>query len=146
MTRPLAIGAMMLLAALPMSARGQAAGAFTIAGETFTPDEILDARAMPDIGGTASITITLAPEAAGRLAAITRAREEKPAMVVLDGEALGNPEAPIVDGVLTIAGDFDVGEAEALAKRISGKDPLPEEFEESEPSPPAVMPNSFRYR
>lgn len=109
-----------------------AAGVFTIAGERFAAGDILDARAMPDIAGGAGIMISFAPAAAKRLAALTAAQIDKPVALALDGKVLAEPvvREAIEGGVLQISGDFTVAQAEALAKRISGKDPLPEEFEE----------------
>ncbi|SNS82789.1 hypothetical protein SAMN06295912_11831 [Sphingomonas laterariae] len=118
------------LAALLLMA--QAAGGFAIGGQAFQQAEILDARAMPELDGTASIMLTLDPAAAKRLEAITRAHLQKPVEVTLDGATIAAPVVaePITEGVLTIAGTFTLAQAEAMAKRISGKDPLPEEFEE----------------
>lgn len=118
------------LAALLLTA--QAAAGFAIGGESFAQADILDARALPDLGGNASIMLTLTPEAARRLETLSRAQLGKPLPMTLDGKPLMAliVREPIAGGVLTIAGAFTLPEAEALAKRISGKDPVPEEFEE----------------
>ena len=118
------LGALLLMA--------QSAGGFAIGGEGFAQADILDARALPDLGGGAQIMLTFAPEAAKRLEALSRARIAKPLPMTLDGKTLTTPivQEPLAGGVLTITGAFTLPEAEALAKRISGKDPVPEEFEE----------------
>lgn len=110
----------------------QTAGAFTIGGERFAQADILDARALPGLDGGAEIMLTFDPRAAKRLEALTRTRAAQPIAIALDGRTIASPAmtAPVTDGVLTIAGGFSLTEAEALAKRISGKDPVPEEFEE----------------
>lgn len=118
------------LAALLLMA--QSAGGFAIGGEPFAQAEILDARALPGLDGSAEIMLTLDPKAARRLETLSRAHLTKPLAMTLDGKPLVAPivQEPITGGVLTITGGFTLPEAEALAKRISGKDPLPDEFEE----------------
>jgi preprotein translocase subunit SecD len=118
------------LAALLLTA--QSAGGFVIGGESFAQADILDARALPDLGGGAEIMLTFDPKAARRLEALSRAQPAQPLTVTLDGKTIAAPTVaePITDGVLTLSGGFTLPEAEALAKRISGKDPVPEEFEE----------------
>lgn len=124
--------AALLLLLMAQSAMAQAGGGFAIGGAPFAQAEILDARALPDLGGGAQIMLTLDPKAAARLEALSRAHLAKPLAVTLDGKTLAEPivQEPIAGGVLTITGGFTLAEAEALAKRISGKDPLPDEFEE----------------
>lgn len=114
------------------AATAQTAAGFAVGGESFAQAEILDARALPGLGGDAEIMLTLDPTAARRLEALSRAHLAKPLPLTLDGKILVAPivQEPITGGVLTITGSFTLPEAEALAKRISGKDPVPEEFEE----------------
>jgi len=125
----------MIRTIIPLSAlfllTAQAAGGFAIGGENFAQADIIDARALPELDGTAAIMFTFDPKAARRLEALTRSQAAKPLAVTLDGATLASPVVPepITDGVLTIAGGFTMPQAEALAKRISGKDPVPEEFE-----------------
>jgi len=109
-----------------------ATGKLTIAGEAFAPSDVLDARAMPDPGGTAGIMLTLSPKAAARLAKLTAGLSGKPMIVALDGKPLLSEmiRGPIQDGVINIPGNYRTPQAEALAKRISGKDPLPEDLAE----------------
>lgn len=113
-------------------AAAQDPGRFTIAGELFAPDDIVDARAIPEPDGTAGVMVTLAESAAKRLEALTIAHRGKPVVLALDGATLSEPvvREPIPGGVLTIVGRYSVADAEALARRISGKDPLPDEFAE----------------
>lgn len=123
------------LVALSLAApavHAQSANGFAIGGEPFAQAEIIDARALPGLDGAAEIMLTLDPRAAKRLETLTQAQLTKPLPVTLDGQTIASPTVaePIAGGVLTIAGGFTLPEAEALAKRISGKDPVPEEFEE----------------
>lgn len=118
------------LVAAPVAA--QAGGALTIAGERFAATDILDARAMPDINGKAGVMLTLAPAAAKRLAAITAGLAGRPMTVALDGKPLLAEviRSPIRDGVIELPARYALADAEALAKRISGKDPLPDDLAE----------------
>ena len=119
-----------MLVAAPAAA--QAPAGFTIAGEAFAQRDILDARAMPDVDGTAGIMLTFTPQAAKRLETLTRAGVGKPMPIALDGKVLVEPtvDAPIDGGVVEVSGHFPMAEAEALAKRISGKDPLPDSMDQ----------------
>ncbi|PTD26139.1 SecDF P1 head subdomain-containing protein [Sphingomonas fennica] len=105
---------------------------FAIGGAPFQQAEILDARAMPEIDGSTSILLTFDPKAAPRLEKLSAANIGKPLAVTLDGRTIASPTVaePITTGTLTLTGSFTLPEAEALAKRISGKDPVPEEFED----------------
>lgn len=112
-----------------------AAGAernFTIAGETYPETEILDARAQPELDGTATIRITFSETAARRIALATQRLVGKPAHVALDEVTVADPivREPIRDGVIQLTGAWTIADAEALAKKISGKDPLPDSLEE----------------
>ena len=100
-------------------------GRFAIAGTLVTPRQVLDARAIPDLSGKPAIMVTLDPAAA---AAIARAAGASVA-VTLDDKPLGeSPAAALADShVVQVSGDFGGYEgATALARRISGKDPLPD--------------------
>lgn len=105
---------------------------FTIGGETFSEAEILDARAQPEIDGTATIRITFSEAAARRIALATEQLVGKPAHVALDEMTVADPivREPIRDGVLQISGAWTVRDAEVLARKISGKDPLPDSLEQ----------------
>lgn len=105
---------------------------FTIGGEAFAQADILDARAIPEIDGSASIMVTLNPKAAPRLARVARGRAGQPLPVRLDGAEIAAPRVvdPIGGGVISLTGSFTLPQAEAMARRISGKDPVPEEFAE----------------
>jgi preprotein translocase subunit SecD len=101
---------------------------FTIAGEPFSEAEIVDARAQPDISGKATIMITFDDNGRIKLARLSGANKAKPMPFVLDGQTLMAPVVtdPIIDGVAQITGMFTLTEAEVIAKKISGKPPLPD--------------------
>ncbi|WP_156678418.1 SecDF P1 head subdomain-containing protein [Sphingomonas profundi] len=124
------LAALLLLLAAPATAAAPAG--LTIAGEGFAQGDILDARAMPDMDGTAGIMLTFTPPAARRLLALTRTRVGKPLPMALDGAVLVEPvvDAPIEGGVIEVSVHMPLADAEALAKRISGKDPLPDSLDQ----------------
>ena len=107
-----------------------ATGDLMIAGERFSPADVLDARAMPDINGKVGIMLTLAPPAAKRLEDITATLVGKPMLVALDGKTLAAEliRKPIKGGVIELPGRWNLTDAEALARRISGRDPLPDDL------------------
>ena len=101
----------------------------TIAGEAFQRADILDARTVPDGRGSAAILLTFTPKGAAHLKALTAARAGTPLPILLDGAKIAEPtfSGGVDDGQLQISGDFgDFAAAAAVAKRISGKDPVPE--------------------
>ena len=139
MSRRLAL--ILSLAAMPLAVSAQttapaatpfATGALTIAGEAFAVTEVLDARALPDINGKVGIMLTLTPAAAKRLGGISAALVGKPMPVALDGKLLGGEvlRKPLTSGVIEIPGRWNLTDAEALARRISGRDPLPDDLAE----------------
>ncbi len=99
----------------------------TIAGERFAQKEIVDARSVADGAGPA-ILVTFGPTAAKRFAAITKANVGKPVTIALGATPLTSPIVlePIEAGSFQISGQKSFAEAATLARRISGKDPLPE--------------------
>ena len=105
---------------------------FQVASEVFGEAEILDARAQPELDGTSSIRITFNESAAKRIATVTMKLVGKPAHVELDNETVADPivREPIRDGVLQLTGPWTIDGATALAKKISGKEPLPDSLEE----------------
>jgi preprotein translocase subunit SecD len=105
---------------------------FTIAGKRFKEADIVDARALPDVNGTAAVLLTLDEKATKRLAQISKRNMRKPIEVALDGKTLVRPvmRSIISDGVLQLSGLFSLDEATRLAKRISGKEPLPDSLDE----------------
>ena len=105
---------------------------FQVAGEAFSEAEIVDARAQPELDGTSSIRITFNEGAAKRIAAMTQRLVGKPAHIALDRDTVADPivREPIQDGVLQLSGPWSLDGATALAKKISGKDPLPDSLEE----------------
>jgi len=131
--------ALLLFAAAPFAMQACAAepaakrfetGRLTIAGEPFAAAEIIDARALPDINKKVGVMLTLTPAAAKRLGEISRALVGKPMLVALDGKTLGAEliRKPVTGGVIEIPGRWSLSDAEALARRISGRDPLPDDL------------------
>jgi hypothetical protein len=99
-------------------------GSFAVAGTLIAPGEILDARSLPDMQGKPSLMVTITPAAAAAIHAA-------PGMdlpCTLDGKPLGaSPAGALADHVIQISGSFaDYDAAAALARRISGRDPLPD--------------------
>lgn len=138
MRRPLVIG-FVVVAALAMQAcyaqpappsSSYETGKLLIGGEVFAPGEVADARAMPDINKQVGIMISLTPTGASRLEGITRSLVGKPLLVALDGKTLSAElvRKPVAGGVIEIPGRWSLDAAEALARRISGKDPLPDDL------------------
>lgn len=107
-----------------------ATGKLSIGGEAFAPDEVMDARALPDINGKVGIMITLTPEAAKRLEGISGSLVGKPLLIALDGKSLAAElvRKPLLDGVIELPGRWNLTDGEALARRISGRDPLPDDL------------------
>ncbi|WP_374649496.1 hypothetical protein [Rhizorhabdus sp.] len=131
--------ALALIAAMPMAAPLTVAyaatlpfatGKLTIGGAAFTPAEVMDARALPDINGKVGIMLTLTPDAAKRLEGISGALVGKPLLIALDGKTLAAElvRKPIRDGVIELPGRWSLTDGEALARRISGRDPLPDDL------------------
>jgi hypothetical protein len=126
MTVPLAV----LPAIVHAAERPFATGKLSIGGEAFVPDEVMDARALPDINGKVGIMITLTPEATKRLEGISGSLVGKPLLIALDGKNLAAElvRKPILDGVIELPGRWNLTDGEALARRISGRDPLPDDL------------------
>ncbi len=105
---------------------------FTIAGQKFLERDIIDARPLPDLNGTAAILLTFEDKAAKRLAKLSRKNREKAVAINLDGKTLVRPifHNAIDDGIIQIIGLFTLDQATQLARRISGKDPLPDSLDE----------------
>ena len=105
---------------------------FTIGGEAFSEGEIIDARAQPDVTGKAAIMITFDDKGRAKLTKLSSDNKAKPLPFVLDGKTLMAPVVtdPIIDGVAQITGTFSITEAEMIAKKISGKPPLPDSLDE----------------
>jgi hypothetical protein len=128
-----AFGAALLLSGSAIAAKPAArppaktypTGAFVVAGHALKPADILDARAIPDMAGKPSLMVTLTP------AAITAIAPPADGTIAcaLDGKPLGTSPAGALssDHVLQLSGDFgDYTATAALARRISGRDPLPD--------------------
>jgi preprotein translocase subunit SecD len=103
-----------------------------IGGEHFTQSEILDARYLPSIDGQPMVMVTLSESAALRLQDVTKRNIKKAVAIVVDGKTIVSPTilTPIETGVIEIGGIESAPAAIALAKQISGKDPLPDSLEE----------------
>jgi hypothetical protein len=100
-------------------------GLFEVAGRKLAATDILDARAIPDMAGKPSLMVTLTPAAAAAIGGKTGAKLP----CTLDGKALGESpaDALAVDHIVALSGDFGNYDATAaLARRISGRDPLPD--------------------
>ena len=105
---------------------------FTIGGEPFGETEIVDARALPDVTGKVTIMLTFDEKGRVKLARLSSENKSKPLAFVLDSRLLMAPVVtmPIVDGIAQITGMFSLAEAEMIAKKISGKPPLPDSLDE----------------
>ncbi len=126
-----ALGLALLLAGSAMAAapakpvKTYPTGQFAVADHRIAPADILDARAIPDMTGKPSLMITLTPAAAAAIAAPAGAKLS----CSLDGKAIGTSptDALASDHILQLSGDFgDYAATAALARRISGRDPLPD--------------------
>ncbi len=118
-----------MLPAFLLALIAAAAPGLTIAGEPFAQADIMDARTVPDGGGQPALLLTFMPAGAARLKALTAAHDGQAIAILLDGTTLAEPilHGVIDDGQLQISGSFgSFDAAAALAKRIAGKDPVPE--------------------
>jgi preprotein translocase subunit SecD len=106
--------------------------AFSVGGEVFAEQDIVDARALPGMDGGIVIMITFSDAARERLEAVSITRLNDKLPMVLDSKVLAEPvvKAPVTSGVVEIPSTLSLKDATALAKIISGKDPLPESLEE----------------
>ncbi len=114
----------------PKASRSYETGKLMIAGQPFAATDIADARALPDINKKVGIMLSLTPAATRRLGEISAPLVGQPMTIELDGKSLGAEllRKPLTDGVVEIPGRWTLDEAEALARRISGKDPLPDDL------------------
>lgn len=100
-------------------------GVFAVAGHTVAAKDVLDARAIPDMAGKPSLMVTLSPAAATAIKVEAGAK----ILCTLDDKPLGASPADALasDHILQLSGDFgDYDATAALARRISGHDPLPD--------------------
>jgi preprotein translocase subunit SecD len=104
----------------------------TIGGVPFPQSDFLDARAIFDETGAPVIYVTLSPSGRAKLAKVTRANVGKEMPLMIGSRLLTKPivREPLLAGTLQISGIANVEEAKALAKAMSGKDPLPESLDE----------------
>lgn len=126
----LAAVALVMLVSLPVKAADGAV--LTVAGVTIAQRDVIDARAIPDVSGQASILITLEPAAAKRLSVASAANIGKEIELLVGTRVLMRVtlQEPLQAETLAIAGPFSVADAEKLALDISGKPPLPDDLEE----------------
>jgi hypothetical protein len=125
-----ALGLALLLAgsataAAPTKPKTYPTGPFVVADHHLTAADILDARAIPDMEGKPSLMVTLTPAAAAAIGGVADAKLP----CTLDGKLLGESPAGALttDHVLQLSGNFgSYDDAAALARRISGRDPLPD--------------------
>lgn len=119
-------------AVLMATASVAAPAVFTIGGERFAHEDIIDARAQPDLSGVPVILITFEPPAAARIQQLTAARIGQTLPFVLDGRTLVEPliQEAIPGDSIQLSGQFAYQEAQEIALAISGKPPLPESLEE----------------
>jgi preprotein translocase subunit SecD len=105
---------------------------FTIGGESFSQDDILDARGLPSIDGMPVVMITFSEEAAARFRVRAKALVGKEMPIIVDGKTLSAPvvKTEIAGDSVEIAGVSTLPDAIKLAKLLSGKDPLPDSLEE----------------
>ncbi len=105
---------------------------FSIDDQMVKEDEIVDARAQPDLSGVAAIMITFEAPAAARVDRVLRQNFGKTVTIRLNGTPLAGPvvREALLDGQMLIRGSFSVLQAEQLAKLISGKDPLPDSLDD----------------
>ena len=126
----LALGAALLLAgsaaaAPPAAPKTYPTGAFAVAGHALLPTDVLDARAIPDMQGKPSLMVTLTAAAANAIGGGANGRLP----CTLDDKPLGDSPADALktDHILALSGDYgDYDATAALARRISGRDPLPD--------------------
>ena len=120
----LALALLLAGSAAVAAGRTYPTGRLEVAGTPVPPARILDARALPDMAGQPSLMVTLDPATAAVLAT-----GGAPLAVTLDGRPLGATPVDALrsDHVLQLSGGFASYEAAAaLARRISGRDPLPD--------------------
>lgn len=105
---------------------------FTIGGEPFSEDDVVDARALPSMDGMPTILISFGDSAAQRIAALTTRNVGKAIPIILDGKTLSEPlvREPITGGAIEMNGFASLPDAIKLARLISGKDPLPDSLDE----------------
>ncbi len=95
---------------------------------TIAAADIADARAYPQLEGDVAMLVTLEPAALKRLASDT------PIQFSIDGRPLCSPGSALLGGdgalLLSCFAKRPAAEVAALAKALSGKDPLPETLDD----------------
>jgi preprotein translocase subunit SecD len=115
-----------------LSAAEDVARKLKIGGGNFSQSEIIDARAQPGLDGKSGIIMTLEADAIKRLAGVIAVNAATPIPVLLDGKLVAEPviERASDGDWVELRGDYTLEQAVALAKLISGKDPLRESLDE----------------
>jgi preprotein translocase subunit SecD len=118
--------------ALAVPSMAQNKATLSIASERFAQSDVLDARYLPSLDGKPTVMITFTQEAAVRVQALTARNVGKTIPIIVDGRTISTPmiQTEIAGGVIEIGGVESEQEAIALAKQISGKDPLPDSLDE----------------
>jgi hypothetical protein len=125
-----------VLALISSSALAAGPRDFSVNGTPLSEADVLDARALPTLSGQPDIMVTLTEGAARKVSAKSGGNAKPPKIVVmLDGSAM-NASQDAAGGaaqVLQISANFkSFDEAAKLAKRISGKEPLPDSLDEDD--------------
>jgi preprotein translocase subunit SecD len=106
---------------------------FSIGGEPFAQSEVADARALPQVDGLPVVMITFEEAAAKRFLDLTRRNIGKQITVVVNGKVISSPviQTEVAGGVVELSGLQSFEDAIAMAKLISGKEPLPDSLEDT---------------
>ena len=108
-----------------------APGVLWFGTENFTPADIIDARAQPQLDGQVLILVTLEEPASARLFTLTQDHIGKPLPIIYQGKEIMAPvvREAIAGGTFQISGAFTMDEAKRMAFDISGKPPLEDSLE-----------------
>lgn len=101
-----------------------------IGAQTIAAADIADARAYPEVGGDTAMLVTFEPGAAAKI----DAAGAKPVVMTIDGGStcptLSYTPAPEGTLLLPCFKGRSADEVAAIAKLLSGKDPLPESLDD----------------
>ena len=104
----------------------------SIGGQAFAYADIVDGRATFDSSGAPAILLTFTPAAAKRMLAASAANRGKPIAIRVNGTPLDTPliAGPVDGDAVQLSGAPTLDAARTMARRISGKAPLPESLDE----------------